>query len=434
MFTYRLTAAAALCGLLAIAVAGELATPVSAAPPVRSAIVPDVPANKDWDVDEASATFTGGGNGATTIQLVLDKAAVSGRTVSVQSDGDHITLSDATSADVRVVLAVDRKSGTPGSNDGVTSTLQLVAGDHPTIAFDDHDSVRETGHWRRIAHDPGRTFTLSMVNATFAIVRFPPAGPAVTAAPVEVVPPPRPVVDLPLGPRVKPAKLQVAVRNFADSVARPCTACGGTGKITRQVQVGSRQQGIFSVPITQNQTLLCDVCHGTGLVASRPAAILQRTADLIRCVIDLDLSDPDAQDAMKATYEAVTNNAVGNRQCWDVLTRDARSTLSLAHPRLGTALITEVMVDEAATDPLGRRTFHAHLPGTTNEFLIENPPSADNVAQGPVLMGGLITRVLPADDLGNPPTAVVRGAFLISPDIDRRWTWWVSHDLWPGHR
>ena len=333
--------------LLAIAVRGPTA---SAAGPGDA--VPDVPQNKAWDVDDTSATYTGGGRGPATIQIVLTKAAISGRPLSIRADGDHLQLTDANPADVPVTLTLS-PPGPPGrGGDGFVSSVVLVVGPHPSVSVDGKESIPENGHWRRIARGADPSLVLSITNATFASIGF--------AAPAAAVPPPPPPIVMaqgpvakprPLLPPLRPVKLQLATQAFAEAVSRPCSTCNGKGRVPVQVQIGVTHTGAFAVPTMQTQLQVCTRCNGTGFLHADPSIILGKAGDLVHDLIVVDMSDPTAQDVVKATYDAVTTNAIGNRRCWDVLTKDARSTLSLAQPRVGTPLIAEVIVDSALTAP-----------------------------------------------------------------------------------
>jgi hypothetical protein len=403
--------------LIAMAWSSALIEPAQAAGPLTTA-----PTNSRWNYAASSNTATFLGNDQPgPASLEFKKPAMLGGTFSIVSDAEAVHLTSGSAPDL--ILAVAAKA------DGTTTKIKIEGGDDPHITVNDVQSPRLQGKWIQLARDPSPALTIELEHVTFATIHIEPGpgggdGAGSAKAPTSLASAPTELIH-----DVSASKLIASERAVGLAVAKPCLRCNGTGKVTQQVQTGSHREGAFDVPDYQTETVTCSECNGTGIVRATDDALKRLCANFLKNLAHLNQDDPMAQDAISQSYDMITNSMIGDFKTWTMLNQNGRSVLSRPSLQTVTPVIAQVKILKVSEAQGGRRNYLARLVGTDQEVRIESPVSADRLAKGFALMGGLVdTSLVDADSKQKTP--VVANGFLIAPPIDKSWKWWWD---WQWH-
>ncbi len=381
--------------------------------------IPNDPLNKRWHVAEKTmlATFLGGDKPEAAV-LVLNKAAVQGSTLTIETDGKYVILQATGTPHVGFPVTPQKDGG---------YKLQLVGGDQPALFFEGKEQVDQEGKWIQILQSDDKVIHLEISEATFARVKFDmpdtgkaPAAPAVA----QVVDSPHPA-DKELIHNIPASQLSGAAHAFTEGIEKKCTLCGGTGKVTNRVQTGSRTEGIYSVPVFENREEQCSRCKGTGIDRASDEALIRMSGNVVKDLAQLKEDDDHRQDALTKTYTMITDKMIGDEKTWVLLTANGKSILAQKKPALGTAVVSFVEVKKSIKLGEDKRRFLVRVLGTDREVYVDDPALADEMKNGRALMGGVI-----ADAIGDNPKekfTTLQGGFLIAPKVDHAWSWWYRY-------
>jgi hypothetical protein len=378
--------------------------------------IPNDPLNKRWHVSEKTmiATFLGGDKPETAV-LVLDKTAVQGRTLTIETDGKYVILQATATPHVGFPVSPQKDGG---------YKIKLVGGDQPALFFDGKEQVDQEGKWIQILQSDDKVMHLEISDASFARVKF--DSPDTGKAPV--APAVAQVIDLPhpagneLLHNVTANQLTGATHAFSEGISKKCVACGGTGKVSEQYQTGSVNHGPFNVPTYSNREVQCTRCKGSGIDRANDEVLLRQAQNIVKDLSQLKEDDSRRQDALTKAYNLITDKMIGDEKAWVMLTANGKSVLAQRKPDPGTAVVSFVEVKKSIKLGEDKRRYLVRVLGTDKEVYVDDPALADELKNGHALMGGVV-----ADAIGNNPNdkiTTLHGGFLVAPKVDHAWYWW----------
>jgi hypothetical protein len=379
--------------------------------------VADSSQNPRWHCSDKSgvATYLAGDKAESAV-LVLNKAKVLGQTLTVTSDASYIVLQSGDSPHVTFQI--------PANPDGTASKILMTGGDQPTLFFNDKEQVQQQGKFIQVVTASNSTITLTLGTTTFAKVKFEaPATPA-AAAPVEK---PASLAET-AGNRelLKPvtaSQLLNVVKAFDQGINKKCPGCSGTGKVKVQVRTGSQQQGMYSVPVFETQEKKCEKCNGSGIDRSKDEVLIKLAGSMVKDLAALKKTDPKAQTTLTEAYDEITKDMIGDQKTWTSLTKNGRSILAQSSPAINTTVVALVEVKKSVPREKDERRYLVRVLGTDKEVYVDNPALADEVKSGRALMGGMVDDPILSGKDGKK-TTVLRGGFLIAPQVTHDWWWW----------
>jgi hypothetical protein len=371
--------------------------------------------NPRWHCSDKTgiATFLQGDK-PETARLILVKASAVGQTLTVTSDASYIALYGTNGPHVVFKL--------PPNPDGTTSTITLFGGDQPTVTFNGKDQVQQDGKWIQIFSADDKTFSLELGLASFATVKLekPDQPKPAVAAPLLTKAVTSPAADHELMHLISPDQMRGACNAFDQGIHKKCEVCGGTGRVSVRVQFGSLQEGIYSVPQYRDQEQRCARCQGSGVYRSRDEVLIRLAGKIVKDLAALDKDDPASPKVLTDAYDDITRDMIGDQKAWRLLTANGRSILAQRSPKLDTAVVSLVQVEQSIPHDDQRR-YLVRVLGTDKRVYVDNPVLADELTSGRALMGGTIGT--PEESAGEK-TTVLRGGFLIAPPIDGSGWWW----------
>jgi hypothetical protein len=363
------------------------------------------------------ATFLAGDKAEPAV-LVLKKDKAMGQTLTITADADYITLQSGDSPHVTFKI--------PTNPDGTSTKILMSGGDQPTLFFNDKEQIQQQGKWIQIYTNNASTITLTLGTTSFAKVKF--DAPAATAAPTPIALKPAVTTvepaDHELLKPVSPAQLKNCCYAFDQGINKKCTACNGTGEVSFQVQSGSHNVGPYSVPDYRTDKKKCDRCNGTGIDRAKDDVLIKLSGLMVKDMASVKKDDDKTQKVLTDAYEEITKDMIGNEKTWTTLTKDGRSILAQSSPKPGTTVVALVEVKKSIHREGGdKRRFLVRVVGTDKEVYVDDPVLADEMKSGHALMGGIV------DDPiinGDQKTTVLRGGFLIAPQVSHDWWWWYK--------
>jgi len=377
----------------------------------------DASVNPRWHSSEKTSTATFlAGDKPETARLILKKSKVMGQTFTVTSDASYIVLSCAGSP--KVVFTI------PTNPDGTASKFVLTGGDQPTISFNGKDQLQQQGKWIQIATAADETISLELGTVSFANVKFESATPAKADAPAphDVNAKPEPSSTELLKP-VTANQLSAMCKAFDQGVNKKCVACGGTGEVSVQVQVGSHKVGPYAVPDYETHKEKCTRCNGTGIDRSKDEVLIKLAGNVVKDLAAVKPDDPKTQQTLTDAYGEITKDMIGDQKTWTTLTQNGKSILAQRAPMLGTAVVSIVDVKRSVKMPNDQRRYLVKIIGIDKDVYVDDPTLADEMKSGKALMGGMIAQSI---EENGEKVNVLRGGFLIAPKIDRAWWWWYK--------
>jgi hypothetical protein len=394
---------------------------VSTSPSLAIDAIPNLPANARWHASDstATATFLGGDN-AELATLSLTKSKIAGHPITINTDATQITLQSGDSPHVTIKI--------PPNPQGTSTKILMVGGDSPTIFFNDSEQIQQQGKWIQIMSAPDANITLKLTATTFAKVKFdsaaPPAANANLAA-SDSTPTKTPDTGPELLHSTTAAQLESACTVFDNSLSKKCTACSGNGWTIEKVQTGTQQQGRFVYPVYSDKKVPCSICNGKGFIRSSDDVLMRLASNMVKGMATINQDDPNTQNVMSDAYTEITRDMIGDRPTWTSLTTRGKSILAQKAPRPGSIVVSLVEVQQSIQTPDHHRRFLVRVIGTDRKVYVDDPSLADELKAGKALMGGMVADPLPATADGEP-TTVLKGGFLIAPEIKKDWWWWYE--------
>jgi hypothetical protein len=375
----------------------------------------DASQNPRWHCSEKTATATFlAGDKAEPASLILKKEKAMGQTLTITADADYITLQSGDSPHVSFKI--------PSNPDGTATKILMTGGDQPTLFFNDKEQIQQQGKWIQIYTNSASTITLTLGTTSFAKVKF---DPPVSAPPA---PAPKPAASA-IEPQhellktVSPTQLKNCCYAFDQGINKKCTLCSGTGKVSVQVQSGSHNVGPYSVPDYRTEEKKCDRCNGTGIDRAKDDVIIKLSGLMVKDMAAVKKDDDKTQKVLTDAYEEITKDMIGNEKTWITLTKDGRSILAQSSPKPGTTVVSLVEVKKSIHREGDKRRFLVRVIGTDKEVYVDDPVLADEMKSGHALMGGIVDDPIVN---GEQKTTVLRGGFLIAPQVSHDWWWWYK--------
>jgi hypothetical protein len=379
--------------------------------------IANVPANTRWHSSETTNTTTFlGGDNAETATLSLKKSKVIGQPITITSDATVITLQSGDSPHVTFKI--------PPNTQGTSSKILLVGGDQPTVFFNDSEQLQQQGKWIQIFSAADANITVQLTSTTFAKVKFE-LTLAPDAASTNSQTAKTPDTDQELLHTITAAQLAAMCNAFDQGLSQKCSSCGGTGMITVSVQTGVKRGSTFNQPIYKDVQQKCARCNGTGILRSPEDVLVRLANNMIKGMANINQDDPNKQDVMSGAYTEIVRDMIGDRPTWVSLTTHGKSILAQKKPQLGSIVVSLVDVQESVSTADHHRRYLIRVIGTDRKIYVDDPSLADELKSGKALMGGLVADPLPATD-GGEETTVLRGGFLITPEINHDWWWWYK--------
>jgi S1-C subfamily serine protease len=243
-------------------------------------------------------------------------------------------------------------------------------------------------------------------------------------------------------------QLRAAVGGLNSALSRKCTACGGDGTVIVKVTTG---RTIIGRPIQSTEPRPCSVCKGRGTISSAPPVVAKIIGRICTSIATLNQKDPKAQRALGEAYTALTQTVRGTPLASGEMNEQAMAQMAQgglkpnepiavsglylfgnvapdpadARKQPGEEGGAEKRIPSAATQPSGwaptdsqgERIHFLKMLGSDQILVVRGPRLADEVLQGPAIVGGLVAGEMKIPD--GTRFLVLQGGFIVKATVDR---------------
>jgi S1-C subfamily serine protease len=246
-------------------------------------------------------------------------------------------------------------------------------------------------------------------------------------------------------------QLRGAVSGLNSAISRKCTACGGDGTVLVKVTTG---RTIIGRPITETEPRPCSVCKGRGTIASAPPVVAKIIGRICTSIATLNEKDPKAQRALGEAYSALAQTLRGSPLASGAMNEQAMAQLAQGgfkpnEPIAVSGLYlfgnvapdpddakrkpaeeggAEKRIPSAATQPggwaatpaaesQGERIHFLKMLGSDQILVVRGPRVADEMLQGPAIVGGLVAGEMKIPD--GTRFLVLQGGFIVKATASR---------------
>jgi S1-C subfamily serine protease len=251
-------------------------------------------------------------------------------------------------------------------------------------------------------------------------------------------------------------QLRGAVSGLESAISRKCTACGGDGTVLVKVTTG---RTIIGRPIQSTEQRQCSVCKGRGVISSAPPVIAKIISRICTSVATLNEKDPKAQRALGDAYDVLTQTIRGTPLASGDMNHQAMAQLAQGgfKPNEPIAVSGMYLFGNVAPDPAdvkkpptekggsggvekkipsaatqpgggngwaptpaaseGERIHFLRMLGSDQILVVRGPRLADEVLEGPAIVGGLVAGELKIPD--GTRFLVLQGGFMLKATADR---------------
>jgi hypothetical protein len=395
-------------------------------------LVPDLPENKAWFVAEGDREAVWLGENGQACTIIVRKSRLFPGALFIETDVTGVEFASRKQAtddsEFHVVRLPLR------ANVSNELKLELQSG-RPILKIGDAEIPALRASWIQVVTSPDEFIRVSLPNASHATIKFQFAGADKGASDASAdVPTTKPAtakridgVELPvlnIKRAGSPQELVAASRALANGIEGPCRPCGGDGKITKDVQVGTRQEGLFLRPVYEKRTTPCTSCGGSGKIRAKNDVVLRLADNMLKSVARLNIESKLAPDALTQTYALMVERVIGDAQGWRLLNRNGRGVAAQQRvPREAGVIVRVSDTRRVQSDDGSSEWFVARVAGTQDWILLSDPVTAE-VARGGTysLAGGLAAGEVRLKD--GRRYLVLQGGFVISPTVSNEWRWW----------